>query len=293
MRKGIRFFQLPQESLRNAAQASGHDLGRWSCSNGCAISCLSARTPIFQPIGEEAPHVQSVPQSRPLALLQMTRVIGAERFTRHLDPELFERAFHPRQYLEMAEESPESALIWLQAMLDIAGEPVLRHLAPEFFERALNLDYIVDLADQNTEAAMSWIQAMTKPAAGQFKRRHFDPDVWESSFDDYSLRRAWRQTPAVLGVLLRPARILGLTRVAHRLAKFLTLGSPASGRPRAPAAKRRRRSHLAKQDKQSSKSKTRRAVRDTDRDRGKPRGSSPPTPPYMRVRMRRFRDLSR
>ena len=30
-----------------------------------------------------------------------------------------------------------------------------------------------------------------------------------------------------------------------------------------------------------------------NRDRGKPRGSSPPTPPYMRVRIRRFRDLSR
>ena len=29
-----------------------------------------------------------------------------------------------------------------------------------------------------------------------------------------------------------------------------------------------------------------------NRDRGKPRGSSPPTPPYMRVRIRRFRDLS-
>lgn len=26
---------------------------------------------------------------------------------------------------------------------------------------------------------------------------------------------------------------------------------------------------------------------------GKPHGSSPPTPPYMRVRIRRFRDLSR
>jgi HEAT repeat protein len=25
-----------------------------------------------------------------------------------------------------------------------------------------------------------------------------------------------------------------------------------------------------------------------NRDRGKPRGSSPPTPPYMRVRIRRF-----
>jgi len=31
----------------------------------------------------------------------------------------------------------------------------------------------------------------------------------------------------------------------------------------------------------------------THRDRGKPRGSSPPTPPYMRVRIRRFRDFSR
>ena len=29
-----------------------------------------------------------------------------------------------------------------------------------------------------------------------------------------------------------------------------------------------------------------------NRDKGKPRGSSPPTPPYMRVRIRRFRDLS-
>ena len=29
-----------------------------------------------------------------------------------------------------------------------------------------------------------------------------------------------------------------------------------------------------------------------NRDRGKPRGSSPPTPPDMRVRIRRFRDLS-
>jgi len=28
-------------------------------------------------------------------------------------------------------------------------------------------------------------------------------------------------------------------------------------------------------------------------DQGKPHGSSPPTPPYMRVRIRRFRDLSR
>jgi hypothetical protein len=29
-----------------------------------------------------------------------------------------------------------------------------------------------------------------------------------------------------------------------------------------------------------------------NRDRGKPRGSAPPTPPDMRVRIRRFRDLS-
>ena len=29
-----------------------------------------------------------------------------------------------------------------------------------------------------------------------------------------------------------------------------------------------------------------------NRDRGKPRGSSPPTPPYVRVRIRRFRDGS-
>ena len=29
-----------------------------------------------------------------------------------------------------------------------------------------------------------------------------------------------------------------------------------------------------------------------DRDRGKPHGSAPPTPPDMRVRIRRFRNLS-
>jgi hypothetical protein len=28
-----------------------------------------------------------------------------------------------------------------------------------------------------------------------------------------------------------------------------------------------------------------------DRDRGEPRGSSPPTPPYVRVRIRRFEKL--
>src|SRR5829696_10565637 len=30
----------------------------------------------------------------------------------------------------------------------------------------------------------------------------------------------------------------------------------------------------------------------TDRDRGEPRGSAPPTPPYVRVRIRRFGGLS-
>jgi hypothetical protein len=30
----------------------------------------------------------------------------------------------------------------------------------------------------------------------------------------------------------------------------------------------------------------------TDRDRGEPRGSAPPTPPYVRVRIRRFEKLS-
>ena len=34
-----------------------------------------------------------------------------------------------------------------------------------------------------------------------------------------------------------------------------------------------------------------REVRATIRDRGEPRGSAPPTPPDMRVRIRRFRDL--
>ena len=29
-----------------------------------------------------------------------------------------------------------------------------------------------------------------------------------------------------------------------------------------------------------------------DRDRGEPRGSAPPTPPYVRVRIRRFEKLS-
>src|SRR5712671_4900778 len=31
---------------------------------------------------------------------------------------------------------------------------------------------------------------------------------------------------------------------------------------------------------------------DTNRDRGEPRGSAPPTPPYVRVRIRRFGGLS-
>src|SRR5712671_365216 len=32
-------------------------------------------------------------------------------------------------------------------------------------------------------------------------------------------------------------------------------------------------------------------LRAKDRDRGEPRGSSPPTPPYVRVRIRRFEKL--
>ena len=52
-----------------------------------------------------------------------------------------------------------------------------------------------------------------------------------------------------------------------------------------------RKGNLTTQEAARTRGRTRKRYW-SNRDRGKPRGPSPPTPPYMRVRIRRFRDLS-
>jgi hypothetical protein len=124
--------------------------------------------------------------------------VGGESFLRRLEPEFFERAFHPRHLLELSERNPEAALAWMQLLREVGGESFLRRLEPEFFERAFHPRHLLELSERNPEAALAWVRLLREMGGESFLRR-LEPEFFERAFHPrYLLELSERNPEAAL-----------------------------------------------------------------------------------------------
>ena len=139
-----------------------------------------------------------------------------ERFLRHLEPEFFERALHPRQLLELAERSPESALALIQVMREIGGGRFLRHLQPEFFERAFHPRQLLELVERSPESALAWIQVMREIGGDSFLR-HLEPEFFERALHPRQLLELVERSPESALAWIQVMREIGGERFLGHL----------------------------------------------------------------------------
>jgi hypothetical protein len=168
-----------------------------------------------------------------IAWVRTAHELGGKGFFRHLDPQLFERAFHPRYLLELSERNPEAALAWLQLARELGSRGRLRRFDPELFERTSHprhlLDTLLELGEKNPEAALGWLQ-LAQELGGEGFLKRFDHEFFERAFSSVGLDRLLRRRPAGFAVLLRLVRILHSRPAADVLAECLTAGmKPGAG----------------------------------------------------------------
>ena len=167
-----------------------------------------------------------------IAWVRTAHHLGGKGFLRHLDPELFERVFHPRYLLELSDRNPEATLAWLQLVRELGSPGRFRRFGPEFLERAAHprhfLDTLLELGERNPEAALAWLQ-LAQELGGEGFLKRFDHEFFDRAFSSVGLDSLLRRRPASFAVLLRLVRILQSRPAADVLAECLTAGMHRPG----------------------------------------------------------------
>jgi len=144
-----------------------------------------------------------------LAFLKILQELGGrhffKEFIRHrMDPEFFDRMFHPQFMLELSERNPEASLVYLQILRELGGgrffhEFVERRMDPEFFDRMLHPRNLLELSERNPEGALVYLQILQELGGGRYFRelveRRMDPEFFDRMFHPRNLFELSERNP--------------------------------------------------------------------------------------------------
>ena len=126
--------------------------------------------------------------------------------------------FHPRQFDEIIERSPETAVAWLQLAVDVGIERV-RHLSPQLLESIFQPGYFLELVERSPDSAAVLLRLMAN-WNGEFIQA-LEPDAIQVLFQPHTLESTSRRSPTALAGLLRLARTLNLGPAARTIVDYL------------------------------------------------------------------------
>lgn len=152
------------------------------------------------------------------AWVGVLREVGLPLLWRRGPRGFFEKFIHPGMMMEMIEQSPESALFFLEAIVDLGGdsEGFWRHMGPEVIQRLLDPRYLFELAERNPGAGASVARFLREWGSDRLVRgmdperrdsivRGFIEEVTETSF----LFELIERSPEVALEVVRVVRSLG------------------------------------------------------------------------------------
>jgi len=131
---------------------------------------------------------------------------------------LFERMFHPKMMMEMIDRSPESALAFLEAVMELGGdsERFWRHMEPEVIQRLLDPRYLLELAERNPETGGSIARFLREWGYGRFlqemnpeRRERMLREFMEHATEPQFFFELMGRTPEVALEVVRVVRSLG------------------------------------------------------------------------------------
>lgn len=161
-----------------------------------------------------------------VAWVGVLRELGLSVWWRREPRGLFERLFHPRMMMDLIDQSPETALSFLQAVHELGGdaERFWRHMEPEVTQRLLDPRYLLLLAERSPEAAASLARLLREWVDGRVLRE-MDPERAHQVVREFIERAV--QTPYLFELAERsPETALGVVRVVRTLGGRDAIGGP-------------------------------------------------------------------